>query len=220
MRSVFPSSFIEYPLHRTTDWLISAMNAAYPAARSAYSFLKLRDDPIDMLLPLRGCFNRDSPADPFIAGERRNVLPCGQSLLISGERFSQISRQGMHDTTRNLLCHTLRLSQESQIKRGTYEYDAYIRQKPFPGVSRAPKEQQVDTDDNDHHRHDVGGKQDRLCHVLMIHHLSWRGIPLGHLPCHWLAGPPGIEPGLAVLETAVLPLNYGPEVRQKMPQHF
>jgi hypothetical protein len=33
--------------------------------------------------------------------------------------------------------------------------------------------------------------------------------------CFHFAGPPGIEPGLSVLETDVLPLYDGPEVRKK-----
>ena len=33
-----------------------------------------------------------------------------------------------------------------------------------------------------------------------------------------MAGPPGFEPGLKVLETCVLPLHYGPKVSSKIAE--
>ncbi len=81
------------------------MNTAYPATRSAHPFLKFRNDPVDMVLPRLRCPNRDGPTDPFVASERRDILPRGKCFLISSERFLHICRQSMHDTTRNLFYH-------------------------------------------------------------------------------------------------------------------
>ena len=51
------------------------MRAAGPATRPAVSLLQLRAYPVDMLLSGLRFFDGDHPADPFIARERRNVLP-------------------------------------------------------------------------------------------------------------------------------------------------
>ena len=55
--------------------LISSMRATRPAARSTHSFLKLRARSLDVLLSGFRFLAGKRPADPFVARERRNVLP-------------------------------------------------------------------------------------------------------------------------------------------------
>jgi hypothetical protein len=61
---------------------ISAVRAAWPATRAAHSFFKLRADSLDVLLSGFRFLDGDSPADPLIAGEGRNILPFCQRLWV------------------------------------------------------------------------------------------------------------------------------------------
>jgi hypothetical protein len=60
----------------------SAVRTAWPAARPATSFFQLRADSLDVLLPGFRFLDGDSPADPLIAGERRNILPFCPGLWV------------------------------------------------------------------------------------------------------------------------------------------
>ena len=73
------------------------MRTAGPAARPALAFSELRTHPLDMLAPGFGLFYGDGPADPFIARERRDVFPCGQSGLVGGKGFPQIRGDFVYD---------------------------------------------------------------------------------------------------------------------------
>ena len=64
------------------------MDAAYPAAWPTLSFLELRDQPFDVLFPCLILFNRDSPADPLVACERRKIFPRRQRFLVRDESLS------------------------------------------------------------------------------------------------------------------------------------
>ncbi len=52
-----------------------AMHTAYPTTRSALSFRKFRNRPLDMSFPRLRFFGSDSPAYPLIATQWRKVLP-------------------------------------------------------------------------------------------------------------------------------------------------
>lgn len=41
----------------------------------------------------------------------------------------------------------------------------------------------------------------------------WGEPPIAVLPQKYLAGPPGLEPRIAVLETAVIPFHHGPTIK-------
>ena len=87
-------SSVEHPLHRSADRLVSPMDAADPTTRPAHSFDKFRDHPPHMILPRLRRLDRYRPADPFVARERRDVLPFG-------ERFLQIGGQCMYGSRRH-----------------------------------------------------------------------------------------------------------------------
>ena len=70
--------------------LFSAVRTAWPAARSAHSFLKFRAYPLDVL-PSSFCFlDRDNPANPLIACQWRNILPFCPCHRVRNENLSQI----------------------------------------------------------------------------------------------------------------------------------
>ena len=77
------------------------MQTARPAARAPHSFFELRADPFDMLPPCLILLDGDGPADPLVAGERRNVLPGRQRLRVGRERLSEIGRKVMYDSSRD-----------------------------------------------------------------------------------------------------------------------
>jgi hypothetical protein len=61
---------------------ISAVRTAGPATRAARSFFKLLADSLNVLLSGLRFLDGDSPADPLIAGEGRNILPFCQRLWV------------------------------------------------------------------------------------------------------------------------------------------
>src|ERR1700720_2958472 len=93
------------------------MSATIPTARAAHPFLEFRDDPSDMLLPLLWSFNGDSPANPFVAGERRDVFPSRQCFGVRRQGFPQVCRQAMRDATGNLSAHKLAAGQRTRDPR-------------------------------------------------------------------------------------------------------
>ena len=77
--------------HWLTAWRVSAMLASRPATRTALSVPQARATPIDALAPrlrLPGGFD---PADPFVTGQRRDIVPGRQGFRIMVQRVSQIS---------------------------------------------------------------------------------------------------------------------------------
>src|SRR5262249_52511979 len=67
---------------------LSAVRAAWPATRPAHSLLKLRTYTLNVLLSGFRFFYGDNPADPFIARERRNILPFCQRRRVRNENLS------------------------------------------------------------------------------------------------------------------------------------
>lgn len=91
------------------------MRATRPATRPAYSFFQLRAHSLDVLHSGFRLLDGDNPADPFIAGERGNVLPLCQRGGVGNQGFSQIRWQAMDHACGELCCHgiTLRSLSES-----------------------------------------------------------------------------------------------------------
>lgn len=77
----------ERPLHRRADGLVFAVDAAYPAAGSAFTFLQLGDGPFDVGLPGGRLLDGNIPANPLIAGQRRQAVPYGPSGRCGNQRF-------------------------------------------------------------------------------------------------------------------------------------
>src|SRR4051812_12257505 len=74
------------------------MRAAGPAAWPPHPLFELRANSLDMLPPSLIFFDGDGPADPFVACERRYVIPCLLCLRVGRERLSEISRELMYDS--------------------------------------------------------------------------------------------------------------------------
>jgi len=59
------------------------MNAANPAAWSAFALLNFHDSSLDVIFARGSLFNGDVPTDEFITSERREAFPrnycCGRS---------------------------------------------------------------------------------------------------------------------------------------------
>ena len=68
------------------------MRAAWPATRPAHPFLQFRAYPFNVLPSGFRFLDGDYPADPFIARERRNVLPLCPRLRVRDENFAQVRR--------------------------------------------------------------------------------------------------------------------------------
>jgi len=73
------------------------MRAAGPTARPAHALFQLRLHALDVLLSGFRFLHRDHPADPFIARERRNVLPRGPRRRVGNKRRAQIRRELVYD---------------------------------------------------------------------------------------------------------------------------
>src|SRR5262245_33232967 len=84
--------------------MISTMRTARPTTGSTLSVFEARTAPFD---PVSSCFcffGRLDPADPLIARERRNVLPCLQRFCVGGQCLFQVRGQVMDQTARDLFC--------------------------------------------------------------------------------------------------------------------
>ena len=68
--------------------IISAVRAAWPAARPAHSFFKFRAYSLNVLPSSLRFLDGNSPADPLIARERRNILPFCPRRRVRNENFS------------------------------------------------------------------------------------------------------------------------------------
>jgi len=68
--------------------LFSAVRTAWPAARSAHSFLKFRAYSLNVLSSRFRFLDGDNPADPLIAREWRNILPFCPRRRVRNENFS------------------------------------------------------------------------------------------------------------------------------------
>jgi hypothetical protein len=66
------------------------VGAAGPAAGAARSFFQLAADALDVLQAGLRLLDGDDPADPFIAGERGDVLPHGAGIGVRDEGLMQI----------------------------------------------------------------------------------------------------------------------------------
>ena len=58
------------------------MRAAAPTARTALTLFELPYGSLDMLLPCLFYLYRNAPADPFVPGERSDVVPSCKRLLV------------------------------------------------------------------------------------------------------------------------------------------
>lgn len=90
---------LKYPLDGRAHRLVFAMDAPHPAARAAHPFLQLGHHSLHVLLPGLGFFDRDSPADPLVTREWRDVLPCSQRPLVGSEGPAHVVRQPMRCTS-------------------------------------------------------------------------------------------------------------------------
>src|SRR6266567_3999541 len=74
------------------------MRAAKPTTRPPLPLQQLGLHSLDVLASRFGFLRPEHPADPFIAGKRREVLPRRQNLWVGTQDASQIHRDGMHDS--------------------------------------------------------------------------------------------------------------------------
>jgi len=73
-----------------------AMRASWPAARPAHALDEFRAHALDVLLPRLRFLHRNRPADPLIAGQRSDVLPCRPRGGRSKKGLLQIRRYFVH----------------------------------------------------------------------------------------------------------------------------
>ncbi|SRR6266496_3523070 len=142
------SSFVEHILHRRADRFVCPVNTADPAARPPHAFFEFGNHSPDMLIPcllLSDCY---SPANPFVAGERRNVFPCCQGLLVHGEGPMQIRWQLMNDAARDFrfaYCHTPILIQNGRRTHILYSFASKTPTSPSTGRGLATYRESVAT---------------------------------------------------------------------------
>jgi hypothetical protein len=74
------------------------MRASGPAAGPAFSVYQIRTRSFDPAVSGFRLFGGFNPAYPLIAGEGRDIFPCGQNFRTGKKRFSQILRQLVNDT--------------------------------------------------------------------------------------------------------------------------
>src|SRR5207244_1393450 len=74
------------------------MRASKPATGPPLSLQEFGSHSLDVLAP-RFCFLRpEHPADPFIAGKRREVFPRSENLWVGNQDASQIHRDCMDES--------------------------------------------------------------------------------------------------------------------------
>ncbi len=79
------------------------MRTAGPATGPALSRYKLRVRSPDPAIPRLRLFCRLNPANPFIARERANSLPCGERLRVRYQAILQIGWHFVHHTGGNFI---------------------------------------------------------------------------------------------------------------------
>jgi hypothetical protein len=81
------------------------MRAPWPATRPAFAIKQVGADPYDLAGPRLLFLGGQDPANPLVAGERRQIHPCRQSLRVGDEHGTQIFRDLMDDATRYGFSH-------------------------------------------------------------------------------------------------------------------
>jgi hypothetical protein len=76
--------------------------ASRPAAGTPLSVTQVQATPINALLPGLELFGGLDPADPFVAGKRRYVLPRRQRLRVGNEGVPKIVGKVVHDPSRDV----------------------------------------------------------------------------------------------------------------------
>jgi hypothetical protein len=112
----------------------SSMRAAGPAARPSHPFFELRAHPFDMLPTCLIFLDGDGPADPLVARERRYVFPGRQRHRVGGERFSEISRKIMYDSSGDSNAWHRAIS---QVEGSSFQYENTTR---IPGLLPANRQ--------------------------------------------------------------------------------
>ena len=83
-----------------------AMRATRPAAGPAHASLQLVDANRDTPLPGGLLLGRSDPADPLVAGQRREVRPELPDRAVSADGFAEVGREQMHRAARESgSCH-------------------------------------------------------------------------------------------------------------------
>jgi hypothetical protein len=92
------------------------MRTPWPTAWPAFSSLKVRAYPFDMVTSCLWFLYRSDPADPFIARKRREAVPQLQRHRVGNEAFSQICRHTMHGSCGDLfLDHSCIITESTSI---------------------------------------------------------------------------------------------------------
>ena len=73
--------------------MISTMRTARPTTRSSLSVSEAGTAPFDPMSPCYSLLGRLDPANPFIAGQRRDVLPRLQRFCVGGKCLFQVRGQ-------------------------------------------------------------------------------------------------------------------------------
>ena len=92
------------------------MSASRPAARAALAIRQARATPVDPLAPRLRFLRGFDPADPIIAGQRRNIFPGRQCFRVKFQRLLQISGKVMDAAARDVcLVSHMALSQRQSM---------------------------------------------------------------------------------------------------------
>lgn len=78
----FFRSFCQDSFHRGADGFVFAVGAAEPAAGAADAVFEFADDSLYMVGTSFGLFRKSHPTNPFVAGQRSEALPGGESLIV------------------------------------------------------------------------------------------------------------------------------------------
>jgi len=78
-----------------------AVRAARPATRTPFPFAEVLAAPGDPLAPGFRLLCGFDPADPFVAGERRDIRPGGKGRWMKLQRLGEVRRKVMDDPARD-----------------------------------------------------------------------------------------------------------------------
>ena len=81
------------------------MWASRPAAGLPFSFFQFFNHTDNMLYPRFAFFDDGNPANPFVALNRRKIIPFHKNVRFGCQCFLHITRHFMQDAIGNFTCH-------------------------------------------------------------------------------------------------------------------
>jgi hypothetical protein len=91
----------QHPAGRRAQLFVLPMRTAKPTTRPPLAFQQFGSHSLDVLAPRFSLLRPEHPAEPLIAGKRREVFPRRKNLWAGDQDASQVGRHGMDHSARD-----------------------------------------------------------------------------------------------------------------------